>query len=338
MTAPWLRGFLLAGLLLPAASAAAQSIETTLTAFGKPARIAVAGLTAEEAEPAIRAAANALREAERLANPSSQDELTLGALNFGAGGGPRRLDDRLITLLERSLSFCEWSRGATGPLGGELLALWGSARPQLAVPAPAEAAAAAARASCDRLRLTVAKSSAEIPDGSRADLRGFAFGWAVDAATEALRSGGAKTGMVQLGPVARAFGPGPQGKGWRVTPPQVPGLEPPIPPIELLDVAYASASALDGELRAGNEIFAPYVDQRTGQPVTGVLAVLVLTELAVDAQGLAGTLFVTGSFEGQRRLGLLQPRPHVLWAIGSGTAPPLLVEYRWSSFFRGTRD
>jgi hypothetical protein len=59
-----------------------------------------------------------------------------------------------------------------------------------------------------------------------------------------------------------------------------------------------------------------------------------VTELAMDAQGLATSLFILGPREGQLRMGTLRPRPSILWFLGSGTGAPLQVDYRWSEVSR----
>jgi hypothetical protein len=65
-----------------------------------------------------------------------------------------------------------------------------------------------------------------------------------------------------------------------------------------------------------------------------VLLTAAVSELAIDAQGLAVTLLIAGPREGQLRLGSLRPRPSVLWLLGSGTGMPLQVGYRWSEINR----
>ena len=65
-----------------------------------------------------------------------------------------------------------------------------------------------------------------------------------------------------------------------------------------------------------------------------MLAAVAVTELAVDAQGLAATMLILGPREGQLRMGTLRPRPSLLWFLGSGEGRPLLVDYRWSDVNR----
>ena len=93
----------------------------------------------------------------------------------------------------------------------------------------------------------------------------------------------------------------------------------------------AVAAGSDHPLQGGT---ASYLNQRTGEPVQGVLAAVAVTELAVDAQGMATTMLILGPREGELRMGTLRPRPSLLWFLGSGEGPPLLVNYRWTEFTR----
>src|SRR5947199_61468 len=99
------------------------------------------------------------------------------------------------------------------------------------------------------------------------------------------------------------------------------------PPPDLLDKAAASAAC--DRLQVGTATVSPYIHQRTGQPAQGVVATLAAAELALDAQGLAVTLTLTGATDGQLRLGSLSPRPAVLWLLGTGAGEPLQMEYHW---------
>ena len=77
---------------------------------------------------------------------------------------------------------------------------------------------------------------------------------------------------------------------------------------------------------------------RTGVPARGVVQVAAVSELAIDTQALATTLFVVGLTEGQRLLGALDPRPSVFWLLGTGSGVPLESTYRWSELRRLDRN
>lgn len=298
-------------------------------AFGRQAEIEVRGLPREAAAEAIRRAFAQIEEAERLSDAALPDG-GLALLNAAAGKGPQKVDARLLAILGRADDFCLWSENAQGPLGRDLNAIWGLRSAVAEPPTSEKTEKATALTACARLKLYPEKGTAELEAGSGLDLWGFAEGFAVDRAVEALRQSGVANGFVQVGGAQMGFGGGPAGKGWPVDLPQPPGLEEPAGRLFLRDRALAVASAADHPPGGA----ASYVSQRTGQPPQGVLAAMVLTELAADAQGLATSLFILGPREGQTRMGSVRPRPSALWFLGTGAGTPLQVGYRWSEVSR----
>jgi len=303
-------------------------------AFGRPVEIEVRGLPQETAREVIRKALAEIADLERLTDAYRPDG-GLAALNAAAGKGPQAEDPRLIAILARAGEFCFWSEGAHGPLGRDLYSLWGLRTPVPDPPSPERLAQAVSVTACDRLVLDPQKGTAALAAGSGLDLWGFAEGYAVDRAVEILRQGSAANGFVRIGPVQRGFGPGPEGKGWLVMLPRVAGLQEPAGQVYLRDRSLAVASPADHPLQGSGPAATPmpYVNQRTGQPAQGV-ATFAVTDLALDAEGLAAALLIAGPREGQLRMGSLRPRPSVLWFLGSGTGAPLQVGYRWSEVSR----
>jgi thiamine biosynthesis lipoprotein ApbE len=323
---------LLLALLLGAPAPAARSLPATplrltSTAFGQPMAIEVRDLPEPAAREAIEQAFAEAAEVERLTSGG------IAALNAAAGQAPQPADPRLLEILTRARSFCVWSDGSHGPLARDLYAAWGlrPASPGTEPPSPERVAQAAEVTACDRLTLDPEHGTVTLAAGSGLDLVGFAEGAAVDRATEILRQRKAGNGFVRVGAVQRGFGSGPAGKGWPVALPQVPGLEEPPAELYLRDGSLAVASQSDHPLQGAGS---SYLVQRTGKPARGVVMAAAVTELAVDAQGLATTMLINGPREGQLRLGSLIPKPSVLWFVGSGTGPPLVVGYRWSEVVR----
>jgi thiamine biosynthesis lipoprotein len=280
--------------------------------LGAPVQIEARGLPPE----AVQKAMAEIAEVEKLTSDG------IAALNAAAGKGPQPVDPRLFAALSRAHDFCVWSEGAQGPLGRDLYRLWTPQTLPADPPEPDQVEKAAGAAACDRLTLDPQKGTAALSEGSGLDLRSFAEGLAVDRAVEVLKKEGAANAFVRIGTVQRGLGPGPGGKGWPAALFQAPGQEEPPDRIYLRDRSLAIASQ------------ALFVNQRTGQPARGVLAAATVTDLAIDAQGLASAVFITGPREGQLRLGSLQPRPSVRWFLGNGEGTPLLVDYRWSEVAR----
>lgn len=304
---------------------AAPSAPAPVQAFGQPVEIQIRGLSEEATREVTQKALAGVAGMEQSIDADS------AALSAAAGKGARPVDPRFFDLLTRAWSFCQWSEGAHGPLGRDLYALWGL-RSQTEDPPGADAVLQAVQAAaCDRLILDPQKRTATLAAGSGVDVVGLAEGAAVDRAVEILRESKVSNAFVRVGPVRRAFGPGPAGKGWPVFLPQVPGMAEPGDLVYLRDQSLAVAAGSDHPLQTGTS---SYLNQRTGAPAQGVLAAVAVTELAADAQGLATTMLILGPREGELRMGTLRPRPSLLWFLGSGEGTPLIVNYRWLEFTR----
>ena len=304
-------------------------VRATLSAFGATGEIEVRGLSREAGQQAIEKAAAEVAEVERLTD-AVRSGGGLAALNAAAGRGPQAVDPRLLTVLTRAREFCLWSDRAHGPLARDLYALWGVRSPAPTAPTPERVNPYLELTACERLDLDPDKGTAALAPGSGLDLQGFSEGFAVDRAMEVLKAQGVTNALVRIGSTWRGLGEGPAGRGWPLVLPPVPGLDEPPTRVFLRDKALAVAGRTDRPLILDGEPLPPYLNQRTGQPVKNVVAAHAATNLAVDAQGLAVTLLITGPRDGQIRLGSLQPKPSVLWFLGTGAGPPLRIEYRWS--------
>lgn len=327
---------LLALLLAAPALAAGAPVHVEGRAYGSAVTIDLRGLSPEAARVDAAAALREIAVFERETDPEppaggAPIPGTLAALNAAAGKGPQRVEPRLFELLSRAAELCTWSQGAHGPLGRGLYRLWGRGAPAAGRPDDEALARAVGAAACDRLALDPKARTASLAAGSGLDLSGFAEGAAVDRAFEVLQAKGAGDGVVGIGRVWRAWGPGPGGKGWTIALPALSGMASPIGDALLRDEALALVAADDRPLTIAGDVFSPLVDQRTGRPVEGMQAVAVRTVDGAGAGALAAGLFVLGPREGQLRVGSVRPLPAVLWAMGSGAGSPLLVEYHWSA-------
>ncbi len=319
-------------LVLAAGTAAAEPIRLSTDAFGTQAEIEIRDLPRDVAVTAARDALREIFEVSQLADPSGGQPGGFGALNAAAGGEPQLLDERAASLVRSGLQYCLWTNGAHGPLGGELYRLWGEA---VAMPAPSELRDAVISASCNQISLTSGEAGIQgkVAAGSRIAAVGMERGYALDRAVEVLRSAGVENAWLEIGRVYRAMGSGPEGKGWLISLPPAPGTEKPSDQVWLRDQALAVAAfdpTADGPMIR-------FIDQRTGVPARGVVMVATVTELALDAEALAVTLFVNGLREGHMRLGGLKPRPSVYWLLGQGKGDPLESTYRWSELERVRR-
>jgi len=291
---------------------------------GQPVEIELVGLEAPAADAALGAAWIELARSESVL-ASHLDAFER------AGGGPMAPEPPVWDLLTRAEGFCQWSSGTVSVLGGRVLDLWRAGGPSRSRPTPDELAAAAASARCDRISADPSRRTVRLAAGTRVDFEPFERGWAVDRAVEALRAADAPSGRVRLGPVVRAYGPGPTGRGWRYEFPELPSLTAPLEGFWLRDRAIVLLRADERPMVVAGDRLARWIDLRTGSPGGGLVAVAAVTGLGADAEALAWAMFALGPRIGIAKASELEPEPSVLWLVGSGESPPLLLENAWSA-------
>jgi thiamine biosynthesis lipoprotein ApbE len=321
-----LRCLSLVTLALAAGAAAAEPLRLAGRAFDRKAEIEVRDLPAAAAQAAI---GEAFRELERARAELRAIESTATTET------PAQLDPRQAELVRRAMGICYWSEGAVGPLGGEIFRLWGLRFAATSFPVPDEIERAVDSARCERANLDPTTRILTVAPGSRFDFFPFEIGWAIDRAAASLRAAGAADFWIEVGPIVRAAGGGATGEGWKFEPPLVPGQLEPLAPFLLRDRAVAVLRPADRPLRIAGESFAPYVDQRRGRPPGPAIgAVLLVSELAVDAQAVGYAMFALGPHDGTMLLGALDPRPSIRWLLGSGEGPPVMTDVNWGVVLR----
>lgn len=309
-------------------AAPSEPVRISADIGGQSVQMEVRNLPAADAALAIRQAIGTLAAVRESLSGRAPDS-RVSQINAAAGKGLQPVDPGTGELLGRALGYCVWSQGAEGPLGGSLYDLWEHSEHP---PAGPDLETAVEAAACHNLRPEAERWS--LAAGSRLDLRHFAAGYAVDRAMQDLLDAGATNAWIEYGAVVRALGDGPEGRGWKFVPPLFPGMVEGLEPLWLHDRALAIASAQRDRFRFGDLSYPPYLDQRSGRPTQGVIAVLVASELAADAQALASAMMVLGNREGQFRLGTVDPAPSVLWLLGDGSGPPLITTKNWSPLRR----
>ena len=319
----------LATLFLIATSASGQTLRLEGQVLGLPLVIEAVG-TGEVIATAMRAAYDEAVDLERYVDPVRG---IIPQLNAAAGDGLRKVDERLIALLARTIFICDWSLGSHGPLGGWLYEGWGLRTPSQNILTGDDLRLAIRRASCDGIGIDLEKHLVVLAPDRKLELWGFARGFVVDRASVVLFEQGAENATVRLGSIQRGTGPGPNGDGWPVTVPA--DREFPVDLItegfSLHDQSFALASGSEGSLNVSSTSYPPYIDQLSGKPADGVIAVGVVTDLAIDAQAVATTLFAIGNRAGMSLASRLEPKPSARWLLGGDTSSPLIADYRWST-------
>jgi thiamine biosynthesis lipoprotein ApbE len=299
---------------------AAEPVRLSGRAFGWPAQIEVRDFERAAAETAI---SDAFAEIERArAEARALEQSARGARQVA-------LTNIQTALIQRAQGLCYWSEGTVGPAGGELFDLWGLRVPASALPSPDDLGRAVDSARCDRVGLDTTSGRFQVAEGSTLELFPFETGWAVDRAADLLLASGSTNFWIEIGPVGRGTGPGPDGRGWKVEPPLFAGQEEKLPAIYLRDQSIAVLTPELRALRLAGERYPAFLDFRSGRPGSGIVGLMVVTELAVDAFAVGAVMFARGAADGGMLLGTLPQRPSIRWLLGTGDGPPVLTDVHW---------
>lgn len=257
--------------------------------------------------------------------PDSPQRGSLGEVNRRAGSLVPVTED-VFDFIIYSMRYCLWSGGVQGPLGGEIYRVWDERRQGLDF-SPLDLRDAVATADCSTLALEENPKRVKIEEGSRLSGFGLERGYAIDLAIAELQRHGIDNAIVETQALIRGIGPGPGERGWLVQVPGVEGSRHPVDQLYLRDQSLAWVARTDAAARLP-------INHRTGVPTVGVRLVAAVTNSAADAEVLSHTLYAMGHATGQRHVGSLDPRPSVLWLLGTGDGLPLESPYRWSELDR----
>lgn len=214
-------------------------------------------------------------------------------MRFNAATTPdwQTVPPHFARVLERAMALRARTDGAFDPAVGRLVEAWGfwgaprrltsDARPEVAL---GDFALDGARAR---------KSTPELA----ADLCAIAKGDALDRVCARVRDAGLDNVMAELGGEIKAFGPGPDGRGWRI------GVENPtgghLARVRLDGRAIATSGDYVKFFTAGTDRLGHIVDPRTGRPTGGALALVsVIADDAATADAWATALYARGAEHG----------------------------------------
>ncbi|MCF7876498.1 FAD:protein FMN transferase [Candidatus Bipolaricaulota bacterium] len=190
------------------------------------------------------------------------------------------------------------TEGSFDMTSGPLLDLWGFYDGKLSVPSEGELSETLKLVGYEGLEVDPARATATLPDQQAAiDLGGVAKGYGVDRAVEVLKDGGASAGLVNAGGDIRGFGSPEADRAWKV------GLQHPLTEDELLGAldlilpAVTTSGNYESFFTYRGSKLAHIIDPRDGRPVEDTLSVSVLTDSAVEADGLSTGLFSQSATE-----------------------------------------
>jgi len=230
----------------------------------------------------------------------------ISLLNRSSGGAPVPVTGHTSEALALCLKYGRISGGAFDPTVGPLVSLWGfgDGTPRNALPDPDSLQAALELVGYRRIFLSNAAETAdgtvrryarlEVPRMS-VNLGGMAKGYAVDVACRRLADTGAGSYMVNLGGNMRCVGTAREGVPWNI------GIQDPFHGrsiIGTISLTGGMAAATSGNyeqfVTIGNRRYTHIIDPRSGNPVSGMAGVTVISPSATEADAMSTALFVAG--------------------------------------------
>lgn len=252
----------------------------------------------EDAERAHAIAEEALDEVSRLDRQLShyRPDSDISRLNAFAAHEKVRVEPELFRLLEACLRWHEELEAAFDIACGALLECWGFHRGSGRIPSREEVSEALAASGSAHVRLE--------PDGCFVafavpglllNLGSVGKGYALDRAADVLRGYGVGRALLHAGQsTIVTLGPPPDADAWTFP------VRDPVQPDQVVAICSFRTGALSTSgnyeqyVEANGKRYGHILDPRHGWPVSGVLKVSALAEMAAYADALSTGLFVLG--------------------------------------------
>lgn len=229
------------------------------------------------------------------------EDSELSRFNRYDGEAPFPLSAETLAVMATAQRLGEMSGGAFDMTVGPLVNAWGFGPEGLPPEPPADEVLVALRQLVGYQQVILSSEGArKTRPEIQCDLSAVAKGYAVDRVAEALLEQGHDRFMVEAGGEVRTGGLNPEGEPWRIgiERPQTEGrgLQKILP---LTDKAMATSGDYRNFYEMDGRRYSHTIDPRTGRPVQHAGAsVSVVSDLCVEADGLATTLLVLGPEEG----------------------------------------
>jgi thiamine biosynthesis lipoprotein len=240
----------------------------------------------------------ALDEVDRIDRLMShyKPESPLSTINREAAHHPVAVDPELFNFIKRSMEYSQQSGGAFDITVGPLMKAWGFFRGDGHLANPDELMAARSRVGAHHVLLdATARTIRFDTDGVQLDLGGIAKGYAVDRVVEILRQRQITAALVSAGgSTTYGLGAPPGRAGWTVS------IQDPVDSAKtahevlLNNRSVSVAGSSEKSFEVGGIRYSHIMDPRSGQPVQGILSVVVLTATGTDGDALDDALFVLG--------------------------------------------
>lgn len=219
----------------------------------------------------------------------------LAAVNRAAGEDPVAVDAAVLDVVERACAVAARSGGTFDPTVLPLMDLFGFHRARESYPADREIATALARVGHAGVRVDRAAGTLALErPGMGLDLGSIGKGWALDRAVDALRAGGVRAGLVDVGGNVYGLGtPSEDAAGWSIG-----VLHPVTRAVDRVFVLRDAAVATSGNTEQFRTLSGVRVghlfDARRGRPSDGHRLASVEAATGTESDALSTVAFLAG--------------------------------------------
>jgi len=244
---------------------------------------------------AIDAAIAEVRRIEYLLTTFSDLSQT-SLINENAGLKPVKVDDEMVSLIERSIRISEITDGAFDISYGSIdKRLWNFDSNMTSLPDEETALASVGLIDYRNVILNKDKSTVFLKNrGMRIGFGGIGKGYAADKAKIVLQKLGIKSGIVNAAGDLVTWGTQANGHPWTVGIADPEQTDRPFSALKISDMAIATSGSYEKYVTINGKRYSHTIDPKTGLPVSGVKSVSIICPSAELADALATPVVVMG--------------------------------------------
>ncbi|KQS41772.1 FAD:protein FMN transferase [Pedobacter sp. Leaf194] len=271
------------------------SVNRVLKLMGNRFEFTVIAEHGREGNVAIDAAIEEVKRIEYLLTTFSDFSQT-SLINENAGLLPVKVEDEVISLIERSIRISEITDGAFDITYGSIdKRLWNFDPNMTSL--PDEQTALASVELIDYRNLIVDKERSTVllkNKGMRIGFGGIGKGYAADKAKLVLQKLGIKSGIVNAAGDLVTWGFQIDGRPWTVGIADPEQTDRPFSALNISDMAIATSGSYEKYVTIDGKRYSHTIDPKTGLPVSGVKSVSIICPSAELADALATPVVVMG--------------------------------------------
>ena len=223
---------------------------------------------------------------------SSQTNL----INSRAGIEPTKVDEEVISLIDRSLKISMLTQGAFDITYGSLdKRFWNFDKTMTRLPDPEKAKEAIKLINFRNILLDRKKQTVFLKEkGMRIGFGGIGKGYAADRAKVVMQQAGAKNGIVNAAGDLTVWGEQPNGKPWTIgiADPERKGT--PFASIQLTNTSVATSGNYEKFVVIDGVKYSHTINPKTGYPVRGIKSTTIICPSAEIADAMATPITVMG--------------------------------------------